>query len=90
MATDADVLRYLSTLDFPADKEEILRAAERADAPYEVIRALRALPPVDYANTNEVTRSAGTEVAPELTPAEASGRARDRRHQRVARHLRQI
>ena len=88
MATDADVLRYLSTLDFPADKGKIIRTAEQADAPYEVIRALRALPPVDYANTNEVTRSAGTEVAPEQTPAQASERARDRQHQRVARHLR--
>jgi hypothetical protein len=89
MATDADVLRYLSMLDFPADKEAIIREAEREGAPHEVLKALRAMPPVDYANTGEVIRSAATDVAPECSPADLAARARER-HQRVARHLRRI
>lgn len=90
MATDTDVLRYLTTVDFPAGKAAILRAAEEAGAPYDVLRALRALPPVEYANTAEVARSAGTEPTPQLSAADRSSRARDRRHQRVAQHLRRL
>jgi hypothetical protein len=55
-----------------------------------VLRALRAMPPVDYANKDEVARSAATDIAPELTPAEKAMKARDRKHQRVAEHLRRI
>jgi hypothetical protein len=90
MVTNADVLRFLESMDFPADKEAIVRAAEREGAPPKVLRALRALPPVDYQNRNEVVRSAGTDIAPETSPAEQAARARDKKHQRVARHLRGI
>jgi hypothetical protein len=90
MVTNEDVRRYLESMDFPADKEDIVRAAEREGAPREVLQALRAMPPVDYHNANEVIRSAATDLAPEATPAERSARARDKRHQRVARHLRGI
>jgi hypothetical protein len=90
MASNADVLRYLTSMDYPAGKDEIIRAAQEAGAPPDVLRALRALPPVDYHNTNEVVRSAATEVAPEVTPADLAARARDRKHQRVAQYLRGI
>ncbi|MFC7550898.1 DUF2795 domain-containing protein [Plantactinospora sp. GCM10030261] len=90
MTTNEQVMRYLSAMDYPAGKDEILREAQRAGAPPEVLRALRAIPPVDYANTNEVVRSARTELAPEVDAGERAGKARDRRHQRVARDLRSI
>jgi hypothetical protein len=90
MATTTEVLGYLETLDFPAGKEDIVREAARLGAPPDVLRALRAVPPVDYANKDEVARSAATDIAPELTPAEKAMKARDRKHQRVAEHLRRI
>ncbi|MEV4759697.1 DUF2795 domain-containing protein [Micromonospora sp. NPDC049559] len=90
MVSNADVLRYLSSMDYPASKEQIIHGAQEAGAPPQVLRALRALPPVDYQNSNEVLRSAATDVAPEVTPADLAARARDRKHQRVAQHLRGI
>lgn len=88
MATNEEVMRYLSAMDYPAGKEAILAEAERAGAPPAVLTALRALPAVDYANTNQVIRSARTELAPDMDPAERAAKTRDKRHQRVARDLR--
>lgn len=90
MVTQADVLRYLNSLDFPASRDDIVNEAEREGASPEVVRALRAMPPVDYANKYEVARSAGTDLAPEETSAEKAVKARDRRHERVAENLRQV
>ncbi|MFF5173411.1 DUF2795 domain-containing protein [Micromonospora sp. NPDC000089] len=89
MASYTDVLRYLSSLDFPAGKDDVVREAEREGAPPDVLKALRALPPVDYANGNQVARSAGIDAAPELSPAHRAAQARDR-HPRVSQHLRGI
>jgi hypothetical protein len=91
MVTNADVLRYLKSMDFPAPKEDIVREAERAGAPHDVLKALRAMPPgIDYHNTEEVARSAATDLAPDASPAELAAKARNRTHERVARHMRQI
>ncbi|AEB45797.1 MULTISPECIES: DUF2795 domain-containing protein [Micromonospora] len=90
MASYADVLHYLSSLDYPAGKDDVLREAEREGAPPDVLRALRALPPVDYANGPEVARSAGIEAAPEVDDAQRAAAGRDKRHQRVSQHLRSI
>jgi hypothetical protein len=62
MTTAQDVREYLKTVDFPADKDAIVRAAEEIGAPEGVVKALRAMPPeVEYANKDEVLRSAHTE-----------------------------
>jgi hypothetical protein len=61
MATAADVKQYLKTVDFPAGKDTIAYEAQMAGAPEDVIKALKAMPPVDYANKEEVLRSAHTE-----------------------------
>jgi hypothetical protein len=61
MATAADVKKYLKTVDFPADKDTIAYEAQQLGAPEDVIKALKAMPPVDYANKDEVLRSAHTE-----------------------------
>lgn len=89
MASSSDVLRYLGALDYPAGKDDILREAERAGAPREVLRALAALPPVDYRDGAQVARSAGTDAAPEETPASLAAKNREP-HRRIARHLRRI
>ncbi|PZG17347.1 hypothetical protein C1I95_15825 [Micromonospora craterilacus] len=90
MASYADVLQYMSSLDFPAGKDDVVREAEREGAPPDVLRALRALPPVDYANGTEVARSAGIDAAPEVSDAQRGAAGRDKRHQRVSQHLRSI
>jgi len=56
VSTD-EVLSALRTVDFPASKEELIQAAREAGAFDEVICARRAIPPVEYANRNEVARS---------------------------------
>lgn len=90
MASRTEVLRYLSRLDYPAAKDAVVRQAEREGAPPDVLRALRALPPVDYANDAEVARSAAVDPAPEVGPAPRAQQARDKRPQRVAQPLRGI
>ena len=77
MASYTDVLEYLSALDYPAGTDDVVREAEREGAP------------LDYANGNEVARSAGIDAAPELSAAQRSAQARDR-HPRVSQHLRRI
>ena len=51
----------------------MVREAEREGAPPDVLQALRALPPVDYANGTEVARSAGIDAAPGGGPRAARG-----------------
>jgi len=89
MASYDDVLGHLETMDFPAGKDRIIAEAAASGAPPAVIRALRALPPVEYANRQEVARSAAIDAAPEADPAERAARASVRDHQRIAQHLRQ-
>ena len=53
-----DVLAHLGEVDYPADKDALVAAAERHGAPEEVLRALRTVPPgIDYAHADEVVRS---------------------------------
>jgi hypothetical protein len=61
MATVADVKQCLKTADFPTGKDTIAYEARMAAAPEDVIKALRVMPPVDYANKDEVLRSAHIE-----------------------------
>ncbi len=82
--TADQVERFLHHLpiDYPASKEELLRAAQDAGAPEEIIRALRAIPPEQYANRTEVMRSVPTDPAQDLHPdaAQRAEQAREQRH----------
>ena len=80
--TSDQVVRYLGDVDFPAGKEDLLRAADDAGAPPEVLKALRAIPPVEYANRAEVARSVPTDPGADLHPsaAQRAEQARERRH----------
>ena len=52
--TPDQVLQYLEDVDYPAGKEVLVAAAERAGAPEAVVRSLRAIPPVEYRSRAEV------------------------------------
>ena len=59
----------LRDVDYPATKEGLLAAAQRnAPGDEEVLKVLRSLPPVTYANGNEVIRSAPRLRTPGTTP----------------------
>lgn len=48
----------LVDVDYPADKDTLVDCARRACADDQTLLALRAMPPVDYRNIDEVLRSA--------------------------------
>jgi hypothetical protein len=87
MVSEAEIAKYLGTVDFPATRDEIVEEVARQGAPEDVLDALRPMPPLDYRNRAEVLRSAA--VKEELPPAEHAARARDRAHQRIAEPLRE-
>jgi len=66
MVSNKQVVQYQVTVSFPATKDELVRDAERNRAPEDVLKALRAMPPVEYANKAEMQRSTlRTAVEPE-------------------------
>lgn len=96
-ASADEVMRVVrdAGVDFPASKEELVRAAEAAGAPDDVVAALRAIPPEEYANRAEVARSIPADPASDLglSPGQRAQQARQgRRHhpQGVSQHLRDV
>ena len=90
MASNEQVVQYLTTVDFPASKDALVRDAERNGAPEDVVKALRAMPPVEYGSKAEVQRSAlRTEVEPEQGAAHEAEQARSNSTSRLAKHLRE-
>jgi hypothetical protein len=69
--TPDQVRSYLGDVDFPADKDTLVAAAERAGAPEQVVKAIRAIPPVDYGSKDEVVRSVPLDPAPGANTGEA-------------------
>jgi hypothetical protein len=88
--TTEQVLKALRNVDFPASKEELIQVAIRAGAPEEVIHALRAIPPEQYASRAEVARSVPVDIAEELglSPAQVAEQAREQ-HRYGPQHLSQ-
>jgi Protein of unknown function (DUF2795) len=64
---------------FQDGKDELIRAARAAGAPGEVIRALRAIPPEEYVNREEVARSMPKDPAEELQSWTRTSRPEDAR-----------
>lgn len=57
-STTVNQLRQcLNDVDFPANKQDLLDAADRHGCDDETIRALRAIPPETYTNVAQVTSS---------------------------------
>ncbi|MGH3979240.1 MAG: DUF2795 domain-containing protein [Pseudonocardiaceae bacterium] len=76
--TSEDRLRAaLDNADFPADKDALLDAARRNDADEQTVRALRAVPPVDYGSFSDVLASV---AVADGGPDSDSGKAAARRH----------
>ena len=86
--TPEQVLDYLAEVDYPADKDALVSAAERSGAPDEVLRSLRAIPPVDYRSRAEVVRSVRVDPAPGRPARLAADQARMDAPPRVAEHMR--
>lgn len=86
--TPEQVLDYLADVDYPADKDALVSAAERSGAPDEVLRSLRAIPPVDYRSRAEVVRSVRVDPAPGRSSGLAAEQARTDAPPRVAEHMR--
>jgi hypothetical protein len=55
--TQAAVTTVLADVGFPADKDALLAAAERNGADDTTVRALQAIPPVEYRSVGEVLAS---------------------------------
>lgn len=88
MVSSDKVRGYLATVDFPADRDAVVREARQHGAPDVVLKALRAMPPDTYRNAQEVLSSAGTDLAPELSARDKAEKALDKKHTRVAEPLR--
>ena len=88
MATNEQVVEYLVAADFPATKDELVEEAARNGAPDDVLKALRAMPPVEYGSKAEVQRSALRTEAEEMTAEREAELARSNSTSHVAQHLR--
>jgi len=53
LASD-EIRKHLKDVDFPADRHDLVRAAENDHAPGEVVEALRGLPDQEYARLKDV------------------------------------
>ena len=94
-ADQVDRFLHHLPIKYPASERELLRAVQDAGAPEEIIRALRAIPPEEYRNRNEVARSVPTDPSEELHPdaAQRAEQAREQRHhgpQRLSQYEREV
>jgi hypothetical protein len=88
-ASPGEVERALKNAHFPAANDQLIQVAEAARAPDDVIAALRAIPPEEYANRAEVLRSLPADPAADLglSPAQRAEQARQTRHRRHPQRL---
>jgi hypothetical protein len=52
-----EVQKYLSGMDYPATKEQIIEHAQSQGAPKEVIEALQKIPEQEYDGPNRVSQA---------------------------------
>ncbi|OMQ16088.1 hypothetical protein A7K94_0204925 [Modestobacter sp. VKM Ac-2676] len=74
--TQDEVLRHLGDVDYPAGKDDLVAAAQQKGATEDVLRAIRAIPPVDYRNEGEVVSSLRVDEGPGPVPGQAAEQAR--------------
>ncbi|GHD24640.1 DUF2795 domain-containing protein [Nocardiopsis kunsanensis] len=76
----------LGEVDFPVDKDAVVQHALDADADTEIVSALRAMPPAEYNEPNEVLRSVPLEGSEEGAQTEAARvrQARERKQSGMA------
>lgn len=78
---------WLDGIHFPADKQQLVEQAEHNDAPDEVVRAFRAMPPVEYENINEVLSS--VTIRNDQSDADKANQAHRHAHSGLAEHERE-
>lgn len=78
---------WLDGIDFPAHKQQLVAHAEQNDAPQDVVRALRAMPPVQYGSIGEVLSS--VTVRDDQSDAEKASQAHHHAHSGLAEHERE-
>ncbi|MFD7708693.1 DUF2795 domain-containing protein [Streptomyces sp. NPDC059785] len=86
-----EVVDALEDVDFPASRDELVEAARRSGGgSAEVVAALRAIPPDEYANREEVARSVRVDPASDLglSPAQRAEQARKGGRPGQSQHLR--
>lgn len=85
-ATTRDALRAaLVDVDFPVSKDQLTDAARRQDADETTLRALQAVPPVDYRSMDEVLAAVPlADEAPEVDAATQAPRRRGRTRRGLA------
>ncbi|GAA4962268.1 DUF2795 domain-containing protein [Kineococcus glutinatus] len=88
MATTDEVLHAIKKATFPADKDALIASALESGAGDDVVRALRSIPPVDYADKDEVARSVPT--AEPVDAHTAAQQARGQADSRIAADLREV
>lgn len=84
----SDLRAALDDADYPAHKDDLVRRAEASNASEAAQKALRSLPPVDYASFDEVVRSVSPDVGSGPTEAQRSDPDRRTGEPHVADHLR--
>ena len=77
VSTTRDALySALDGVDFPADKDALVAAAVTRGADEDTVRALRAVPPVEYGGQTEVLRAVRLREEEDDVPAHARASAR--------------
>ena len=86
------ILGALKDVDFPADKDELLRAARTARASEETLATLRGIPPDRYGNREEVARSVRVDPDSDLghSAAQRAEQARRGGKPGLSQHLRDV
>ncbi|MER7943369.1 DUF2795 domain-containing protein [Streptomyces sp. NBC_01696] len=85
-----EVLKALDAVDFPAGKDDLLTAAQGANARDEVIKALQGIPAEQYGNRQDVAHSVRLDPDSDLhrTPGQKGEQARQGGKPGLSQHLR--
>jgi hypothetical protein len=88
LRSTAALKEALNDVDYPADKDSLVRHAVAHGADEPTRRALEALPPADYANLDEVIRSVPLEPDPGRSGSERN-QQRGEAKPGLAEHMRE-
>jgi hypothetical protein len=88
--TRSRLRQYLNDVDYPADKDALLEAANRNGCDEDTNRALRAIPPETYANFEEVVSSVSLTDDTDLTDSEKAQAHRVHNKTRLAQSAKDV
>ncbi len=82
------IRRALSEADFPAEEAGLVSCAAESGADEDTVRAVKAIPPVEYADLAEVPQSVSLDDG--RTDAERAAQSRDHAHPTVTERERAV